>query len=356
MIIKRTAAVLAAAVMLAGCGDGADDSRDESSAVSETETVTETVTETQTETETETVTQAESPETESVPDEEVTVTPVYDTAAIVEAYKSGDSSGLEGIDAEIYSKASEVLSEIIEDGMDNYEKELAVHDWMIRNVTYDAGALRAIPKPSEHSEDPYGAIVNGSAICMGYTTAFHMFMGMLDIPCKIIHSTDYEGEEHAWNAVEIDGSWYYADVTWDDPVPDKEGRPVEHRFFNVSKKYMEAEHVLTEDSPETDNAANSYLYRSAVEISGIEELNGLAREAVGKGNSEVCAIFADGSFDESKMISSGEHFRTTFDKDVISAFTDVDGRRFSVYNIDRLDSDKGVIYCFTLMELKGLSG
>ena len=46
-------------------------------------------------------------------------------------------------------------------------------------------------------------------VCM----ALLVIMGALDIPCKIIHST--ENGEHAWNIVQLNGEWYHVDVTFD---------------------------------------------------------------------------------------------------------------------------------------------
>ena len=45
-------------------------------------------------------------------------------------------------------------------------------------------------------------------------------MDMLEIPCKTIYATDFEGDDHSWNLVQIGGSWYYVDICWDDPIPD----------------------------------------------------------------------------------------------------------------------------------------
>jgi len=44
---------------------------------------------------------------------------------------------------------------------------------------------------------------------------------------------------HAWNLVNIDGEWYHADVTWDDPVPDAKGR-AGHGYFLLSDKAFAA--------------------------------------------------------------------------------------------------------------------
>lgn len=225
---------------------------------------------------------------------------MYDVSPIVEAYRAGDPSALSETDREIYDKAAAVLDEVITDGMDDYEKELAVHDYIIYNVTYDEGSLSAIPNPSEHCADPYGALINGKAICKGYTTTFRMFMGMLGIPCGTVHSSDAAGEEHAWNTVKLDGDWYYVDCTWDDPVPDSDTRPVIHTYFNVSREEIETDHVLPDGCPDTESAANSYYTRSAVKIADLGEIYGAAKDALAQGRRDFVLLF-----DESTGITLG---------------------------------------------------
>ena len=46
-------------------------------------------------------------------------------------------------------------------------------------------------------------------------------MGRLNIPCQLVSSDPLN---HAWNLIQINGSWYHVDVTWNDPVSDRPGR------------------------------------------------------------------------------------------------------------------------------------
>lgn len=72
----------------------------------------------------------------------------------------------------------------------------------------------------------YGSLVNGKALCGGYSRAFKAVMDRLDIPCVLVQGNGYsgvssEGDEagyiaHMWNAVQVGGLWYGVDVTWND--------------------------------------------------------------------------------------------------------------------------------------------
>ncbi len=187
-------------------------------------------------------------------------TKMYDTSGISNAYLSGDSYKLSQTDKEILEKAAEILDKITNDKMSDYEKELAVHDYLVSYATYDEKALGALGGPNTNSDNPYGTLINGKAICSGYTTTFQMFMDMLKIPCKTILAEDEDGDDHAWNMVELDGDWYYVDVTWDDPIPDHENRPVSHKYFNVTEKFLRANRHCwdSSDLPKADSTKYAY--------------------------------------------------------------------------------------------------
>jgi hypothetical protein len=231
---------------------------------------------------------------------------MYDVSPIVAAYKSKDTSSLDELQSQIYSKACEILDEIISDSMDDYQKELAVHDYIIANCTYDKGALGAIPHENENSDNPYGALINGQAICKGYTTAFRMFMGMLGIKCGTVHASDIDGEEHAWNTVELDGNWYYVDCTWDDPVPDTDGRAVAHTYFNVSKDFISQQHNLPDGVPDTPVTENSFASREAVKITDYSMLKSAIQSALDR-NYSTFVIILDDSLMENLVLSKTDY-------------------------------------------------
>ena len=66
--------------------------------------------------------------------------------------------------------------------MNDYEKELAVHDYIVGCASYDETHLNALGIGLPNSDNPYGCLINGKAICSGYSTTFQLFMDMLEIP------------------------------------------------------------------------------------------------------------------------------------------------------------------------------
>jgi len=134
---------------------------------------------------------------------------IESTTHISDAYKTGDTSKLSDKDKEILDMASAVLSEIITDGMTEFEKEKAVYDWMTHNLQNDTGLLVVIPTSGADSDNPYGVLKYHDAVCVGYATTFRLFMQMMDIPCMVVHNTE---EYHSWNLTKLDGEWYHTDI------------------------------------------------------------------------------------------------------------------------------------------------
>lgn len=120
-------------------------------------------------------------------------------------------------------RVNEILS-LVDDNMTEFEKALVVHDEIALNCEYlnDEDNMKYITA--------YGALVNEKANCQGYSAAFSHLMSLLGIETEVVESSSLF---HVWNKVKIDGSWYNADVTWDDPLYDKQGH-VSHKYFLLS--------------------------------------------------------------------------------------------------------------------------
>ena len=145
---------------------------------------------------------------------------IYDDTAVVEAYKSGTTEGLNEQDKYVLEQAKKVIDENITDGMSDYEKEKAIYDWQMAYTAYNDNSLAPIASGGQYSHLPYGVFKYHQAICVGHATTFKLLMDMLDIECQIIHSTE-EGE-HAWDLVKLDDEWYHCDVTFDGGTGEKQ--------------------------------------------------------------------------------------------------------------------------------------
>jgi hypothetical protein len=106
----------------------------------------------------------------------------------------------------------------------DFEKVKVIHDWIADNIEYDVESYFSDAR-TESSGDR--TLVRRRAVCEGYASLMKQMCELVGIPCEDIsgfgrgygsstgRSRDTSEENHAWNAVNIEGRWYLVDVTWD---------------------------------------------------------------------------------------------------------------------------------------------
>jgi len=167
------------------------------------------------------------------------------------------------MDRETYAARCEELAQVCESftvpqGGTDFDCELALHDQLVRLCSYSA----EFTKPEKSTA--YGALVEGSASCEGYSRAMQLLLDLQGIPCYIVTGkaggTDGDAENHAWNKVRIGGEWYHLDATWDDPVTKDNVNITSHAYFNLTDREMGLTHEIKDaQNPCTALGANYYV-------------------------------------------------------------------------------------------------
>ncbi|MBO4696189.1 MAG: transglutaminase domain-containing protein [Lachnospiraceae bacterium] len=166
-----------------------------------------------------------TPENTAVPTAKPTQQePVYHTEnyesgynpEIVTAYLSKNRELLtDPLDLELYDLCAVILAEILGDReLTLPEAEKAIYEYVAGYVKYDPGyySLEGV-KPD--SCNAYGALVNGIAICTGYSSSFRLLCSMAGIECiEVTGQAHYERNAHGWNMVKIGPYWYHVDPCW----------------------------------------------------------------------------------------------------------------------------------------------
>lgn len=107
------------------------------------------------------------------------------------------------------------------EGISDYEKLYEVYDYICSNVTYDNENLEDDTYTLKYTT--YAALIDGTAVCQGYASLYYRLLRELGYGVRIVtgyggieseDETNYFGN-HAWNIVQINQKWYYADSTWD---------------------------------------------------------------------------------------------------------------------------------------------
>lgn len=212
---------------------------------------------------------------------------IYDDTKVITAYKAGSKDGLDEKESFLFDKIGEVLGEIVNDDMSEYEKEKAVYDWLFTWVRNSGSELNPIQVATDNFT-PYGVLKSHSAICVGNATTFKLFMGALDIPCKIIHST--ESGEHAWDVVQLGGEWYHVDLSFDGGYT----KP-SYDYFNVPDSMKDDGNWPWDHDaiPACNGYEYSYYYMNAVDCENIYGIPKIIADARDNGDSNVVVVIKD---------------------------------------------------------------
>ncbi|WMJ79094.1 transglutaminase domain-containing protein [Clostridium sp. MB40-C1] len=140
-------------------------------------------------------------------------------------------------------KAKEIINNLINSSMSDYEKELAIHNYIANNSTYDKRVFtNNIPM---ESYTDYGILIKGTGVCSGYARAMYRLLNMAGVECLYVVGyglNDSTSVSHAWNMVKIEDEYYHLDVTWDDPITYSGKDIVTYNYFNLTDEKMQLDH------------------------------------------------------------------------------------------------------------------
>lgn len=143
------------------------------------------------------------------------------------------------------STIDHILENITMDSMSLYQKERAVHDYMVKTYEYDTKVKENDGKNISRSFA--GLLQNQKGVCSAYAELFDLFMMKIGVPSLTVIGTVKDGGGHMWNMVYLSDNWHMVDVTWDDPVPDRPGK-TRYNYFNISTEQLKETHIFEEEN------------------------------------------------------------------------------------------------------------
>ena len=134
---------------------------------------------------------------------------------------------------ELDAKVSSILASLDLNNHGDYDKMKAIYDYICSHVSYNYGS-------DNIKFTAYSALINGSAVCQGYSVALYRLCLAAGIDARVVTS---ESLIHAWNIVCIDGSkYYYVDSTWD-----AEQYPGDYLYFLKGSKNWGGKHTAGDE-------------------------------------------------------------------------------------------------------------
>ena len=124
--------------------------------------------------------------------------------------------------SEIQTKANSIVSNVTNANMTEEEKVHALWKYLEDNTSYDNAALEKAQSSgflasnlSEYTDsfNTYGIMCKNVGVCSSYGYAFKLLCDVANVDCMRVSGDLNYTLPHAWNIVELNGTWYQLDIT-----------------------------------------------------------------------------------------------------------------------------------------------
>ena len=141
---------------------------------------------------------------------------------------------------------------------EEYEKEVILHDELVKNLDY--AYVNGQPSNVRSAHTIEGAFTDvNEVVCEGYAKAFQLLLNACGIECIYVPGDGIANGTsggHAWNMVKLEGNWYNVDVTWDDDLIGSVGQ-IRYDYFNQGSTFN-TDHTPYTNS--TNKIINAWCY------------------------------------------------------------------------------------------------
>ena len=151
--------------------------------------------------------------------------------------------------------------------MDDYGKELFIHDFCLKQMKYDYTFCKS-------SFSVIGPIIHKIAVCEGISKLVKLIFDYTGIRCIVVEgrvTNPMTGiiEAHAWNVVEIFGQFYHLDVTFDLTLTNEQNR---YDYFNLSDNEIKRDHIIKGYTPPCISMNHNFFIRNSLQMNSLQDL------------------------------------------------------------------------------------
>jgi hypothetical protein len=197
----------------------------------------------------------------------------------------------EELQSQVDTVVEEWLSGISADASD-YDKTKFVFETLIESVDYNLD--------SRDNQNILSVFLYGETVCQGYADAAQYLLERLGVPTAIITGTA-DGSNHAWNLVQLDGAYYYMDVTWGNSkyhsTDDEEVKTVNYAYLNITSQDIALNHQsnVVVELPESTSMEDTYFVQEGLYFSSFsgKEIGRRIQQSWYAGDSRVSIKLAD---------------------------------------------------------------
>lgn len=163
----------------------------------------------------------------------------------------------------------------IQHGMSDYQKEIIIHDFLVKTIKYDYEAENSDIPQIHEAYNVIGALLKRRAVCWGIACAFKLLCDYCQVKSLVVVGDTKPKESeagHAWNMVKLDGETYHVDVTWD--IKEKDDISFCYDYFNLSDQLIQLDHTWENPIyPKCASIKQNYYYKHRLFVKTASELS-----------------------------------------------------------------------------------
>lgn len=130
--------------------------------------------------------------------------------------------------AAIDAKVDEIFNQLYNPSLSTKDNIKKFHDYIINHSKYDKLKSTNPEDKTYESNNAYGPLFQGYAICSGYTDLMALFLNKMNLT-----SIKIATNLHVWNLVYLNDKWFHLDLTWDDPVTSNNKDMLIYNYFLI---------------------------------------------------------------------------------------------------------------------------
>ena len=199
-------------------------------------------------------------------------------------------SQIDKMNLELDEKANQIVSSVKAAASDDYSFLIKVYEYLQSNICYDTQEFNNMLSSGRSinplSHNAYGALVNGLAVCDGFSSAFSFLLNKLGFESMtavgVLMQSVSSRVKHAWNIVKVRNRYYHIDATSDTKTYNQ-FNGFSYNYFALDDTEIATNHDWDiNTTPACSYNDLSYFLKNGLFVNNIGQCNDIIRAALRK--------------------------------------------------------------------------
>ncbi len=186
-----------------------------------------------------------------------------------------------------FQKKLEILANQFQIYQTDFEKELAIHNYIVTHVHFNHAELEDQRNTHQQNHNIIGPLIYGVGVCEGIAKSCQYLLQKVGVYCLLVKgkSWSFSGDipiGHAWNIVKLNGKYYHLDISHDMCLSENSSIP-NYTYFNLTDEEILCDHRFSTgdfDGIVCSSTAENYYKKYNLYFDNRQELQAALTEAL----------------------------------------------------------------------------